>query len=303
MKYTTTYEVNPNPTDIQFLNHGIIAEHKRKKEMKPLDFFAYFIRDDQGQVMGSCAGDNMYGGLFVEQLWVKKELRGKGYGTKLMSLAEDLARKSQCRFITVNTFEWEALNFYKKLGFYVEFARHGFDKDSVFYFLRKNLSVHNNKVAKSALIWIIHILKRLHIPFQISGGLAAIAYGAYRPLEDIDIDIPEEYFPLIKAEVKDFILYESAQYKDETWDLMLMTLNYKGQLIDLSSALHTKIYNKNTKEWEDFPTNFSKSEIKKCFGLDVPVISKDELLSYKKIIARPIDLIDIEQIEMCNGKI
>jgi len=138
MKYTIQFEKNPHADDIQILNDGIMKEHKIKKDMKPLDFFAYFIRDDQGQIMGGCAGDNMYGGLFVGQLWVKEELRGKGYGTKLMSLAEDLARKSQCRFITVNTFEWEALNFYKKLGFYVEFARHGFDKDSVFYFLRKD---------------------------------------------------------------------------------------------------------------------------------------------------------------------
>jgi ribosomal protein S18 acetylase RimI-like enzyme len=139
MKYTITYEANPNPDDIQFLNDSIIEEHKRKKEMKPLDFFAYFIRDDQGLIVGGCAGDNMYGGLFVGQLWVKEELRGKGYGTQLMSLAEDLARKSQCRFIAVNTFDWEALDFYKKLGFYVELARHGFDKDSVFYFLRKDV--------------------------------------------------------------------------------------------------------------------------------------------------------------------
>jgi len=34
---------------------------------------------------------------------------------------------------------WEALDFYKKLGFYIEFERKGFDKDSIFYFLRKNL--------------------------------------------------------------------------------------------------------------------------------------------------------------------
>jgi GNAT superfamily N-acetyltransferase len=139
MNYTITYEANPNPNDIQFLNDGIIAEHKRKKDMKPLDFFAYFIRDDQGLIVGGCAGDNMYGGLFVGQLWVKEDLRGKGYGAQLMSLAEELARKSQCRFIAVNTFDWEALDFYEKLGFYVEFARHGFDKNSVFYFLRKDL--------------------------------------------------------------------------------------------------------------------------------------------------------------------
>jgi len=139
MNYTITYEANPNPNDIQFLNDGIIAEHKRKKEMKPHDFFAYFIRDDQGLIVAGCAGDNMYGGLFVGQLWVTEGLRGKGYGTQLMSLAEELARKSQFRLFAVNTFDWVALDFYKKIGFYVEFARHGFDKDSVFYFLRKDL--------------------------------------------------------------------------------------------------------------------------------------------------------------------
>ena len=139
MKYSIDYETNPSADDVQILNDGILKEHKIKRDMKPLDFFAYFIRDNQGEIVGGCAGDNMYGGLFVGQLWVKEDLRRKGYGTQLMSLAEDLARKSQCRFITVNTFEWEALDFYKKLGYYVEFARHGFDKDSIFYFLRKDL--------------------------------------------------------------------------------------------------------------------------------------------------------------------
>ncbi len=33
----------------------------------------------------------------------------------------------------------KALDFYKKLGYYVEFARKGFDKNSIFYFLRKDL--------------------------------------------------------------------------------------------------------------------------------------------------------------------
>ena len=45
--------------------------------------------------------------------------------------------------------------------------------------------------AKKALIWITDIIKKHHTPFQITGGLAAIAYGANRPLLDIDIDIPD----------------------------------------------------------------------------------------------------------------
>ena len=139
MNYQISYEANPTSEDIQILNDGIMEQAKQKKGMKQLDFFAFFIRGDHGNIVGGCAGDNMYGGMFVGQLWVNEQLRGKGYGTQLMQRAEDLAKESQCNFIAVNTFDWEALEFYKKLGYYVEFERKGFDKNSTFYFLRKDL--------------------------------------------------------------------------------------------------------------------------------------------------------------------
>ncbi len=41
--------------------------------------------------------------------------------------------------MVVNTMDFEALNFYKKLGYMVEFERRGFEKDSIMYFLCKNL--------------------------------------------------------------------------------------------------------------------------------------------------------------------
>ena len=139
MNYQITYEKNPKSEDIQVLNDGIMKQAKQKKGMKQLDFFAFFIRDNDGAIVGGCGGDNMYGGLFVGQLWVKETLRGMGYGTQLMQKAEMLAQESECNFIAVNTFDWEALDFYKKLGYYVEFERKGFDKNSIFYFLRKDL--------------------------------------------------------------------------------------------------------------------------------------------------------------------
>lgn len=140
MIYPISYDANPKFEDIQRLNDGIMEQAKKKKGMKQLDFFAFLMRDEDGNIVGGCAGDNMYGGLFVGQLWVQEQLRGMGYGTKLMHSAEALARKSGCNFMAVNTFDWEALGFYKKLGFYVEFERKGFDKNSIFYFLRKELS-------------------------------------------------------------------------------------------------------------------------------------------------------------------
>jgi GNAT superfamily N-acetyltransferase len=139
MKYQITSEKNPTLDDLQILNDGIAKQAKQKKDMKQLDFFAFFIRDENGKIVGGCAGDNMYGCLYVGQLWIDESLRGKGYGTQLMQKAEALAKESGCNFMAVNTFDWEALDFYKKLGFFVEFERKGFDNDSIFYFLRKDL--------------------------------------------------------------------------------------------------------------------------------------------------------------------
>lgn len=97
--------------------------------------------------------------------------------------------------------------------------------------------------AKAALIWITDILKKHEISFQIAGGLAARVYGSTRPLEDIDIDMPEEAFDIIKNDVSDFIIYGPEQFKSDQWDLLLITLNYHSQLIDLGGAYRSRIFN------------------------------------------------------------
>ncbi len=139
MTYTINLETNPAPDDIQILCDGISHEAQKKKQLKSVSSFAFFIRDENGKIIGGCNGDILYGQLYVSQLWIDEKLRGQGYGTKLMQLAENHAKQNNCSFVAVNTMNFEAPEFYKKLGFIIEFERHGFDKDSVFYFLRKDL--------------------------------------------------------------------------------------------------------------------------------------------------------------------
>jgi transcriptional regulator len=150
---------------------------------------------------------------------------------------------------------------------------------------------------QASLKWITDILKELKIPFQIAGGLAAIAYGSKRDLNDIDIDIPEEKFDLLKDRVSDFIISGPSHVKDDHWDLLLMTLNHHGQFIDISGAYQTKIFNHSVKKWHSILTDFSKALLVELFELNVPIISQKELLDYKKILARPVDLVDIKEIE------
>ncbi|AFC75107.1 acetyltransferase family protein [Rickettsia parkeri str. Tate's Hell] len=52
-----------------------------------------------------------------------------------MQKVEDLARERGCNFIHLVTMDCKAKSFYEKLGF----AMHGCEKDSIMYYLRKNL--------------------------------------------------------------------------------------------------------------------------------------------------------------------
>jgi len=142
----------------------------------------------------------------------------------------------------------------------------------------------NERVLRKALLWIVGILRRHTIPFQISGGLAAHAYGAKRAIHDIDIDVPEEMMENILPDVKQFIEFGPARYKDERWDLLLMTLDYKGQLIDVGGANDTRICDARTSEWNAVPCDLSSARTMKIFDIELTVVNPEHLMIYKQML-------------------
>lgn len=158
-----------------------------------------------------------------------------------------------------------------------------------------------NKTQKSALIWITTLLKKYQIPFQLTGGFAARVYGASRPLADIDIDIPNDKFEIIKKDVSEFVTYGPEHFKSDKWDLLLMTLNYQGQEIDLSGIDHTKIFDDKRGLWVELSGNLSQATICNIDELILPVIPKSNLIAYKKILARPEDIVDVNEMG-CKNK-
>lgn len=145
-----------------------------------------------------------------------------------------------------------------------------------------------------ALKWIIGILNKHKTDYQISGGFAAKLYDSDRELVDIDIDIPDNKFNNMYDDVKDYIIYGPKKYKDRNWDLKLMTLDYNGQTIDISGK--AKIFDKNSQKWVIRKVDFSKSDTMKIDGIDVSVISKEDLISYKSKLLRRVDRQDIKNL-------
>jgi len=77
------------------------------------------LKDEAGATIGGLWGRSAYEWLFVELLFVPEHLRGSGVGTQLMRQAEDIARERGLTGIWLDTFAFQALGFYKKLGYTV----------------------------------------------------------------------------------------------------------------------------------------------------------------------------------------
>jgi GNAT superfamily N-acetyltransferase len=78
--------------------------------------------NDRGTIVGGVVGETYLEWMFVKLLWVSEKYRGKGFGKSLMNAAEKEARKRGVGNVYVDTFSFQAPEFYGKLG-YREFGR------------------------------------------------------------------------------------------------------------------------------------------------------------------------------------
>ncbi len=153
------------------------------------------------------------------------------------------------------------------------------------------------KNTEQAFLWITEILEGMNIPYKISGGFAARAHGVNRELADIDIEVSDKDMTLISDEVKPYIVYGPKRYKDNNWDLNLMTLQYEGQEIDIA-GIEAKIFNKENETWENASSDLDDYELIEVYRKKVPIEKLDALVAYKTKLSRDVDIEDVRQLKL-----
>ncbi len=106
------------------------------RDYRPL---AIFLRDEAGATRGGALGYSWGGWLHLEYLWVAEPLRGQGYGTSLLRAAETEARERGCRGVFLDSFEFQAPEFYKRYGYQVYAELPDLPPGHTLYYLRKDL--------------------------------------------------------------------------------------------------------------------------------------------------------------------
>lgn len=83
----------------------------------------HFISKENNKIIGILKGHFYYDEGKITKLIVSEDCRGRGVGKSLMMEVENYLRSQNMRFMSVSTYEFQAPEFYKKLGFNVEFIR------------------------------------------------------------------------------------------------------------------------------------------------------------------------------------
>jgi GNAT superfamily N-acetyltransferase len=97
------------------------------------------LEDDDGELVAGLYGHISYTWLVVEVLWVAERVRKHGYGRRLLGQAEAYAREHGCHAVWLDTFSFQARDFYEKQGYTLFGELPNYPDEHRRYFLWKKL--------------------------------------------------------------------------------------------------------------------------------------------------------------------
>ncbi|MDL4843018.1 GNAT family N-acetyltransferase [Aquibacillus rhizosphaerae] len=132
--------------DSEFIKKKLIEYNMQQlpDEIKtPIEQLSFIIRNKVGVIVGGITATTFWSHVHIDFLWVDEKHRGKRYGSKLIKKMEEWAMRKGCRTILLDTFSFQAPEFYKKQGFtvigIVEDHPRGYNQ----YFLEKKMEGNN----------------------------------------------------------------------------------------------------------------------------------------------------------------
>jgi ribosomal protein S18 acetylase RimI-like enzyme len=95
-------------------SHGIDVNFKK---------FALLLTNKAGKICGILNGFTAFSEVYIDDMWVDKLQRRKGYGSKLIQALEDHFEGKGFNNMNLVTSAFQAPEFYRKCGFTAEFIR------------------------------------------------------------------------------------------------------------------------------------------------------------------------------------
>lgn len=109
-------------------------------QTNPPTFIEIYAEAEPEKVIGGLIGYVDWGRwLYIDVIWVDANYRKRGIGQYLIEVAEQKAIKKRIKRARLYTFDFQALSFYKKLGYTVYGELEDFPEGHTAYYLKKVL--------------------------------------------------------------------------------------------------------------------------------------------------------------------
>ena len=108
---------NKEPEKAQEIGNLIRVYNRSKREEAESEPLNLYVEDEKGDLLAGLVAEAFGNWLEIEYLFVEEELRGQGIGSKLLQQAENEAKNRNCRFAFVNTYQFQAPDFYLSHGY------------------------------------------------------------------------------------------------------------------------------------------------------------------------------------------
>lgn len=94
----------------------------------------------EGQLVAALAGRTFGNWFYLESFWLAASVRGKGIGSAMLAQAEAIAKARGCRYVVLDTLEFQAKPFYQRFGYQVMWVQQDYPfAGGAKYFMTKTL--------------------------------------------------------------------------------------------------------------------------------------------------------------------
>ncbi|MET0968660.1 MAG: GNAT family N-acetyltransferase [Tardiphaga sp.] len=137
---TITVPDGPGEAERLVVANALLAFNTRTVGPNDYQPLSILINDPvTGEPLGGIWGKTAFNWCFVELLVVPEQFRGQDIGSKVLTLAEDIARQRGCIGLWLDTYWFQARGFYEKLGYEVFGEIPDYPRGGPRYFLKKSL--------------------------------------------------------------------------------------------------------------------------------------------------------------------
>lgn len=144
--YTVIVDHNPSQADNAVVTEGLISFYESTTGEPRDKEFSIFLKNDSGKIFGGLKAFCDTESIYIDIFWIDEKLRHQGFGTKLLNTAEQEAIKNGCVFSLVDTWDFQAEEFYLKNGYEQIGELKNYWRHHSKIFLRKQLKKQNEPI-------------------------------------------------------------------------------------------------------------------------------------------------------------